>query len=146
MREGGSERERLCPFCLSENVEQDVPVAVYQHPDGNKTQIHLASATQRLGRGFQNGRIRVQAEAVQKAAIAVAGAAAHPPSKVHLSKALRCVKEVELGRQRTRPQEKTPQTHCGFPFEGIETPRFNYVEDWSTNHGQEKDLTGELLH
>lgn len=56
---------------MSENVEQDVPAAVYQRPDENKTRINLASDAQiDSGRGFRNGWIRVQAEAAQGAAAA----------------------------------------------------------------------------
>lgn len=33
-------------FCLSENVEQDVPTAMYQRPDGNNSPNHLTSAAQ----------------------------------------------------------------------------------------------------
>lgn len=125
--------ERLRPFCLSENVEQDVPAAVYQHPDGNKTQIHLASAAQIDwdGRGFRNSRIRVQPEAAQGAAATAAA------NQAHLSKARRSARGGGASEgSRHALQRKHARLSGQFPFEGTAAPRLNNVEDWSSKRAQ----------
>lgn len=117
-------------------MEQDVPAAVYQHPDGNKTQIHLASATQIDwdGRGFRNSRISVQAEAAQGAA---AAAAAEAANQAHLSKAWWSARGggASEGSGHTL-QRKHARLSGQFPFEGTAAPRLNNVEDWSRKRAQ----------
>lgn len=115
-------------------MEQDVPAAVYQHPDGNKTQIHLASAAQIDwdGRGFRNSRIRVQAEAAQGAAAAAAAA-----NQAHLSKARRSARGGGASEGSGHAlQRKHARLSGQFPFEGTAAPKLNNVEGWSRKRAQ----------